>query len=71
MKTPTMKAVQSSNLQSIGYGSGLFVRFHGGGLYRYPEVPKEAYERGLEAESVGRWFASEVRGVYKHEKLDG
>lgn len=69
-KVPEMMPVKSSNLQSLGYGSGMFVRFHGGSMYRYPDVPKELYEQGLKAESVGKWFSTEIRGQYRHEKLD-
>lgn len=70
MKHPEMTPVQSSNLQSIGYDdNGLWVRFTGGGLYRYPMASRQLYEDGLKAESAGRWFRDHVRGKLEHLKI--
>jgi hypothetical protein len=69
MKLPAMTEVKSSNLHSIGVrGSDLFVRFIGGGVYKYPGAGHLAAD-GLKSESVGSWFRSEIRGHYAHEKL--
>jgi hypothetical protein len=76
-KLPEMTPVDSSNIQSLGHDPkiGLVVRFKGGGLYRYPGVPKDVYEAAIEAQeegrSVGLWFQGAIRGVYNHEKVDG
>lgn len=72
VKLPEMKPVQSSNIQSLGHdGRGLFVRFNGGGLYQYPDVPVDVYQSAFEAPSVGSWFSGAIRGRYEHKKLDG
>lgn len=72
MKLPEMKPVKSSNIDKLGYddAGGLFVRFHGGNLYRYPDAPRELFERAMESDSVGKFFSTEIRGQYRHQKLD-
>ncbi len=71
MKKPTLTPVKSSNIDAIGFGNdGLFVRFKGGSLYRYPAAPKSLYENMLKAESVGSFFASNIRGTYHHLPVD-
>ena len=71
MKIPELTKVESSRLQSMGHSShGLFVRFNGGALYRYPDVPQVTYDRGLKAESKGKWFETEIKGHYKHSLVD-
>jgi hypothetical protein len=67
VKHSQMKPVTSSNIDRLGHdGKDLFVAFKSGALYRYEGVPKPVYTRGLEAESVGRWFIGEVKGSYPH-----
>lgn len=72
MKMPALVPVTSSNIDALGFSPhiGLVVRFKGGGLYHYPEVPLAVYEQALEAPSVGRWFSNEIRGKYKHSQVD-
>lgn len=66
-----MVPVESSNLQSVGHSKdGLFVRFKGGGLYRYPEAPKSLFDEMVDAKSPGSLFRSKVVGQFKHRKLD-
>ena len=65
---PPLTPVKSSNISAIGHdGSRLFIRFNGGGIYSYKGVSPDTYKAGLEAESVGKWFRSEISG--KHEFL--
>lgn len=72
MKHPALIAVQSKNIAQIGHHAGhLFVRFKEGGLYRYDDVPEGIYHAGLGAESPGTWFLKEVKGRFRHHKLDG
>lgn len=68
MKLPELTKVESSNIQALGWspGTGLVVRFKGGGTYRYPEVPEKEYTAGVKEESVGSWFAKSIRGQYRH-----
>lgn len=66
-----MKAVESSNIASIGYDAAkqkLAVGFKGGGLYTYNGVPAELYEEFLSAPSVGSFFHSNIRNAFDVEK---
>lgn len=75
---PEMIPVDSSNLSAIEYyaeGQVLTVRFKGGGLYEYAQVPSEVFElarRTIQAEgSLGKWFAGYVKaGGYKFRKVE-
>lgn len=56
--------VKSSNINSIGYDEltkTLEVEFSNNGIYQYKEVPKEVYEGFSKAESIGSYFAKNVR----------
>lgn len=67
---PAMTLVKSSNLESIGArGSDLFVRFIGGGVYKYPGAG-HLHADLVKAESAGSLFRSSVRGHFQHVKLD-
>lgn len=47
--------VESSNIESIGYESGIMeVRFKNGGLYQYRGVSKDDYNELINAKSVGK-----------------
>lgn len=71
MKPPPLIPVQSTNIQSLGFDkNGLWVRFMGGALYRYPMASKQLFDDGLKAESVGGWFRDKVRGKLEHLKVD-
>lgn len=46
----TMIPVSSSNLSAVGYENGiLYIRFHGGQLYRYYNVPEVVYRQLMSA----------------------
>lgn len=66
--------VQSSNITSVGYdkeNNVLEVRFKGGGLYSYKDVPKSVYDGLMSAESVGKQFTTEVKNAgFKWEKVE-
>lgn len=67
-----MQAVQSSNIKGVGYdpdAQELVVEFNKGGRYKYKGVPPHVYAQLLEADSVGRYFATEIRNKYETEKL--
>lgn len=71
MKVPPMVEVKSSNLQKVGHNAdGLWIRFSGGALYRYPDAPKSAFDAIVQAESPGRAFVAHVRGKYQHRPHD-
>ena len=67
-----MTQVVSSNVAAIGYDHDenvLVVEFHGGATYRYQNVPENVYEGMKEAESIGKFLNSQVKGVYEYEKV--
>jgi len=64
--------VVSSNLAEVGYDeetATLEILFSEGSLYQYFDVPRRVYESLLNAPSVGSYFHSEVRGVYRFARL--
>lgn len=66
------KSVQSSNISSIGYDhttQTLEIEFKGGGVYSYPDVPKEKADALMNAESVGKYFHAHIRNSHPHTKL--
>ena len=77
---PEMTTVKSSNIYAIGYDVAnkmMFVLFSKDSpvVYRYPHINVERYRFVMDAESVGRAFASSIK-VYSnsqpelmHEKL--
>lgn len=59
--------VESSNIRSIGYDSNtrvLEVEFTSGKVYQYPNVPAEAHTDLMKADSVGSFFARNIRAKY-------
>ena len=66
-------AVTSSNIRAVGYDAGtktLEVEFSNGGLYRYADVPGEAWHDLVKADSIGRHFAAHIRGVFEAQKVE-
>lgn len=67
-----MIPVQSSNLQSYEYDptTGRFsVQFQRGpDIHDYFDVPQSVVDGFISAESKGRYFSSEIRGRFRHEK---
>lgn len=65
---------ESSNIRGWGYAEEtkqLAVQFRGSGAtYIYPNVPPEVAKGFEETESVGRYFASEIRGVFDGVKQE-
>ena len=65
-----MIPVSSSNLSAVGYENGiLYIRFHGGQLYCYYNVPETVYRQLMSAPSHGKYFAANIRNVYRYNKL--
>ncbi|WP_047198229.1 KTSC domain-containing protein [Caldimonas brevitalea] len=64
--------VASSSLRSVGYDPShqlLEVEFATGRVYRYEDVPQEAYDELLAADSLGRHFNARVRDRYPTEEV--
>jgi hypothetical protein len=61
-----MVPVESSNIASIGYENGtLAVRFKSGATFNYAGVPVEKHKALMEAESVGSYFAREIKDTFE------
>lgn len=66
-----MVTVKSSNIDRVGYDEDsktLAVEFRTGATYHYFEVPKSVYEGLKSAESVGAYFAQNIKGSYAYHK---
>lgn len=64
------KKVDSSALRSVGYLASerlLDVEFANGSIYRYAQVPKDAFENMMKAPSVGKYFMLHIRDRYVSE----
>lgn len=68
---PTMHAVKSSNVESIGHdGIDLWIDYKSGGTYRHAGVPAATYEAARSAPSVGSFLHAEIKGKYPGEKME-
>jgi hypothetical protein len=59
--------VSSSNIRAIGYDPAsqlLEVEFSQGAVYEYREVSAAAHQALMGAESIGRYFAANIKGHY-------
>jgi KTSC domain len=66
------QAVKSGALQSVGYDEAtrtLEIEMANGGVYQYQDVPPEAHQGFLQAESLGKHFQSSIRGSYRFVKV--
>lgn len=65
-----MIAVSSSNIQSIGYeDETLQIQFLNGTTYQYFEVPLHIFNGLQVADSVGKYLAENVKGIYRYSKV--
>lgn len=68
---PHMHSVESTNVEAVGHdGDALFVRFKGGGTYRYDGAGKEHLDELLKASSPGGYIAAQIRKRYRGVKVD-
>lgn len=66
----TRQAVTSSNVKSIGYADGvLHVEFKSGAVHAYYDVPADAHAALIAAPSIGKHYATFIRGKFRSEKL--
>lgn len=67
-------AVNSSSLRALCYdpdAQALEVEFHNGSQYRYEQVPTEAVQALLEADSLGRHFNQVFKACdFPYQRLD-
>lgn len=65
--TMTSRPLRSSMIEAAGYDPDtrtLEIEFTGGRSYTFPNVPPDVYESLLGAESPGRYFNQQIKGVY-------
>jgi hypothetical protein len=63
-----MTPVASSNIAAVGYDETthmLTVQFNNGRTYRYAGVPNGEYQNLLNASSVGNYFATNIKNVFR------
>ncbi len=73
-----MKPVNSSNIKSVGYdptAKRLSIEFHNSGTYHFEDFPPEMHEALMAAasyptQSVGKHFNANIKGKFKHTKLE-
>jgi hypothetical protein len=66
------KSVTSSAIAEVGYDPEtkvLEVGFPSKAVWRYADVPQEVFDKFMRAESLGRFFASDIRANYKAERV--
>lgn len=64
--------VKSSNIKAVGYDAStktLAVEFPGG-VYHFNDVPADVHAGLVGAESVGKYFASNIRGKFGSTKQE-
>ncbi len=65
-------AVRSRDIAIVGYDpetSTLEITFRIGGVYRYFEVPVEAYQALMSSPSQGKYFDQHIKYSYRYEKV--
>ncbi len=71
MSKPMMLPVISSNIREIGHTAidgekgELYLRFNNGSLFSYTDVPEDVYQQLRIADSVGKFYHSEIRGKFE------
>lgn len=66
--------IASSNLHAVGYDDAaitLAVQFKNGDIFHYRDVPETVWSEMQQAPSKGSFYAKEIRGKFKGEKMTG
>ena len=64
-----MHKVNSSNIHSIGYDSGvLHIRFANNTTYTYHDVPQHIYDGLRQAESKMKYLNANIKGKFEHRR---
>lgn len=64
--------VESSNIESIDYDADsqtLGIWFLNGSIYQYFDVPENIYDDLMAADSHGKYFAANIKGIYRYSKV--
>lgn len=62
--------VESSMLAKVRFTDRLEVEFTNGSIYAYASVPYELFEAMLEADSVGRFLNTHIKGVFAYKQVE-
>ena len=65
-------AVQSHDIAIVGYdksASTLEITFRRGGVYHYFDVPESVHQSLMESESLGTFFAEQVKDRFTYKKI--
>ena len=68
-----MNAVESSNIESIGYSEFhkvLCVIFKNRSKYFYYEIPEELYKKLMADQSKGKFIAANIKGKFDFHRVD-
>ena len=71
--TLTRVSVVSSNIAEVAYSSlrcSMVIKFNSGVDYEYDAVPQQVFEEMIGADSVGKYFHANVRGVFNYKRLN-
>ena len=61
--------IKSSNIIAVGHAeTTLRIQFKNG-VYEYDGVTKEVFDQFLAAESIGKYFHRNIRGIFPYEKI--
>lgn len=66
-----LKEVQSSTIKKVGYDEAsktLTIQFNSG-TYEYKNVEKQIYESLMNAESKGKFVATQIKSKYEYSKI--
>lgn len=73
MEAIKMESVNSSNIKEIGYNAKnkvMLVKFHTGAMYSYSMVTAKTYNEFKNAQSVGKYFATNIKDKYPTLKVE-
>jgi uncharacterized protein len=64
--------VNSSAIVSVGYdrdGMMLEIEITGGAVYQYFDVPEPVYREFMSADSLGKYYNTNIRNSYRYAQL--
>lgn len=67
-----MCPVKSSNIKAVGYDdetATLIIEFQSGAIWTFDQVPASTHAALMEADSIGRFFAKEIKPVYQATRI--
>jgi hypothetical protein len=72
MARPDLVPVESSAVEAVGYDADqqeLWVRFTGGAVYAYVDVPEDTHRALLAADSIGTFVNHEIKPHHRYRRL--